>query len=238
MKKLRLLGLGFLGLSVLLTVWFWWQSPNTVDMAAYVPADTLVFMETNSLPALTEAMTQTDAWSLAATPAGLPANFGKLGWLGRLAAWTGLGPADKVALARSQVAVAVLGAKLGAGGDALKLKPQYAVIIETHTSLSRVRPIVEALLTTFANRAYGSSRLEKRDAGGANLSVWSSPDGSKSIAAAFLGTAIFIGPGEDVVRACLDAKNGSRPNLEGKKCFTGARSATKGSQDKSSAGRE
>ena len=215
MKKLRLLGLGCFGLSVLLAGWFWWQSPRPVDMAAYVPADTLVFMETNSLPALTEALTQTDAWRLAAIPAGLPANFGKLGWLGRLAAWTGLGPADKVALARSQVAVAIMGAKLGAGDDALKLKPQYAVIIETHTSLARVRPIAEALLTNFANRAYGSSRFETREAGGANLSIWSSPDGSKSIVAAFLGTAIFIGPGESVVRACLDAKTGARPNLEG-----------------------
>ena len=224
MTNFKLLGLGFLGLSVLLAGWFWWQSPRRVDMAAYVPADTLVFMETNSLPALTEALTQTEAWRLAATPAGLSANFGKLGWLGRLAAWTGLGPADKVALARSQVAVAVMGAKLGAGDDALKLKPHYAVIVETHTSLARVRPVAEALLTNFANRAYGSTRFETREAGGANLSIWSSPDGSKSIVAAFLGTAIFIGPGESVVRACLDAKTGARPNLEGNSGLTEMRS--------------
>ena len=29
--------------------WFWWNRPQPVDMAAYVPADALVYLEANSL---------------------------------------------------------------------------------------------------------------------------------------------------------------------------------------------
>ena len=42
--------------------WIWWNRPTAVDMTAYVPADSLVYLESNSLTEITAAMSDTEAW--------------------------------------------------------------------------------------------------------------------------------------------------------------------------------
>jgi hypothetical protein len=195
-------------LLALAAAWLWWQRPRRVDLAAYAPADTLVYLETNDLPALVEGLTATEAWRLA----GLEAS--RAGWLGRLLAWTGLGPADKVALARSQVAVAVLGAQTGADEGALKLKPSYAVVIETHTGAARVRSVAERRLDAFATRAYGQPRVARQTENDTEFVTWQAPDSARRLVAAFVGSVVVVGPDETAVRACLDARRGARPNLQ------------------------
>ena len=143
MKNLRRILLVLAILLALLAAWLYWQRPRRADMAAYVPADTLIYLEINDLPALAEGLTQTEAWRAAAQPAGLDPHFGKIGWLGRAAIWTGFAPAEQVALGRANVAVAVLGVNTSAADDALKLKPDYAVVIETHASAARQLPLAE-----------------------------------------------------------------------------------------------
>ncbi len=132
------------GLVLLASIWLWWNRYQKVDMAAYVPAETLVYLEANSLSDITSAVTSTDAWKALAVPAGIKTDLGKLGWVSHLASWTGIGPADAVVFSRSQVAVAVLGFDAADAGETLKVKPRYAVVIETHTSSARARGSREA----------------------------------------------------------------------------------------------
>ena len=62
MKILRpLIVLGTLTL-IIITALLWWNRPVKVDMSNYVPADSLVYIEINSLPAITDAVQGTDAW--------------------------------------------------------------------------------------------------------------------------------------------------------------------------------
>lgn len=200
--------------------WLWWQRPRTVEMAGYVPADSVIYLECNNLPALIEGMTTTNAWRTLAGPAGLDVNAGRIGWLGRVATWTGLGPAEKVLFARSQIVVAVLGVQTAATNGALTLKPRYAVVIETHSSTRRARNVAETRLDEFARRAYGTPRREERPENDATWLTWYAPDGARQIVAAFTGSVVIVGPDADAVRACLEVRRGTRPSLEGSTVLT------------------
>ncbi len=208
-----LIGLGVL--LIILAVWLWWNRPQKVDMAGYVPADSLIYLEANDLPGIASEITQTDAWKALAQPAGIKADLGHYGWLSRLAAWTGIGPADAVVLSRAQVAVTVLGFDAAEAGETLRIKPRYALVVETHTGASRVKAVVEKRIGDFARRAYRDAVVERKEIGGAELMTWRAPEGDRRIIAAVLETVAIIGNDEPTVLACLAVRRGERPSLAG-----------------------
>src|ERR1051325_1347165 len=124
-------------------IWLWWNRFQKADMAPYVPADTLVYMEANSLPQITSAIISTDAWKALAVPAGIRTDLGHVGWLSRLSLWTGIGSAETVVFSRAQIAIAVMGFDAAGAGDTLRGQAPYAVVVETHTSAGRARSAVE-----------------------------------------------------------------------------------------------
>ncbi len=193
----------------------WWNYPRKVDMTAYVPADALVYLEANDLPDIATGVINTDAWKALAPAAGIRSNLGNLGWLSRLASWTGIGPADAVVLSRAQIAVAVLGLEAADAGDTLKIKPIYAVVVESHTGEGRLQSAVEKRVGDFARRAYVEPRVETKEVDGAKFITWSSPDGERRIVAAVTGSVAVIGNDESAVQACLAVRRGERPSLEG-----------------------
>jgi hypothetical protein len=215
MKFLRKAIIIFLALVLILALWIWWNRPRKVNMATYVPADSLIYLETNDLPDIAGGIVSTDAWQALAPSAGIRANLGNLSWLSRLASWTGIGPADAVVLSRAQVAVTVLGLDAADAGDTLKIKPRYAVVVETHTGESTTRSVVETRVGDFARRAYGEPRIERKEAGGANFITWVAPDGERRIVTAVMGSVAVIGNDESVVQACLAVRRNERPSLDG-----------------------
>src|SRR5919197_1091627 len=140
-------------LALCVFAWLWWTRPVKVDMATYVPADSIVYLEANSLPEIFGAVTSTDDWRELAAAAGVEAGPGAGGWLARLVSFTGVGPSDSVVLSRAQVAVAVLGFDAAEEPDAaLKYTPRAALVAETHTSEWRAKAAVEKLVGDFARR--------------------------------------------------------------------------------------
>lgn len=208
-----LIALGIL--VIILAVWVWWNRPRKVDMANYVPADTLIYLEANDLPLIASEITNTDAWKALAQPAGVKTNLGSYGWLSRLAAWTGIGPADAVVLSRSQIAVAVLGFDFPEEGETLKISPRYAIVTETHTSASRVQAVLDKRIGDFAQRAYGNPIIERKEVNGIELKSWRAPEGERRIVTAVLETVAVIGRDEQTVLACLAVRRGERPSLAG-----------------------
>ncbi len=201
-------------LLLFLGAWLWWNRPQRVDMAAYVPADSLVYLEANSLPEIAGGIVSTDAWKALAPVAGINSDFGRLRWVSRLAAWTGFGPADVVVLSRAQVAVAVLNFDAAEQAASLKITPRAALVAETHTGEARVRAAVEKLVGDFARRTYGAPRIERRETDEATFIIWTAPaDARRQIVAAIADSVAIIGNDEVVVRACLAAKRGERPTL-------------------------
>lgn len=202
-------------LIVLVAVWLWWNSPSKVDMAAYVPADSLIYIEANDLPQIASGLVSTDAWKALAPQAGIRSDLGYIGSLSKLASWTGIGSAEAVVFSRSQIAVAVLGFDAADSGDTLKIKPRYAVVIETHTGESRTRYVIEKHVGDFARRAYGDPRVESKEADGVRLITWSEVDGERYIVAATSGSVAIVGNDEAAVRACLAVRRNERPSLIG-----------------------
>lgn len=195
--------------------WLWWTRPVKVDMAAYVPADSVVYFEAGSLLEITSAVTSTEDWRELAPVAGAQSNAVGRGWLTDFVSFTGAGPSDAVVLARAQVAVTVLGFDAAEEPDeTLKYTPRAALVAETHTSEWRVKSAVEKLVGDFARRSLGAGEAKRSEADGATVYVWSAPSGGrKKIVAAVSESVAVVGNDESVVRACLDVRRGARPSL-------------------------
>jgi hypothetical protein len=212
-KLLLVLG----ALTLVVVGWMWWNQPARVDMAAYVPGDSLAYVEANSLPEIASAIVSTDAWQEAAPHAGINPNFGRLGWLGRLAAWTGLGPSESVVVGRAQVAVALLGFDAEVESDAsAKISPRVALVAETHTGEGRVLTAVEKLVGEAARRRYGAVNVERKEIDGVPFVSWiAQSDPRRRLVAGVAGSVAVVARDESIVQMCLAAKRGERPTLAG-----------------------
>jgi hypothetical protein len=215
MISLRKLSVLAAALVLIAAVWLWWNRPQKVDMAGYVPADVLVYLEANDLPEIVSGLSETEAWKALAPPAGIRSDVGQIGWLSRIAAWTGIGPAETVALSRAQVAIAVLSLEAADAGETLKIKPRYGVVAETHTSEWRTRSAVEKRVGDFARRAYKNPVVERKKVDDVEFVTWKAPVGERQIVAAVMGSIAVIGTDENSVRTILAVKRGERPSLAG-----------------------
>ena len=210
MKFLRPL-LVFALLAILIgAVWLWWALPSTVDMADYAPADSLVYVEFNNPAAVAQAIQSTDVWK-AATPI-TQSKATSQNWLIRTAARAVIGPLEGVLFARAQVALVVVGMNTSEEADTLKVKPEVALIAETHTSKSRTRPAAVEIVKKLANFAYGASMCSERT-GDADYIECSVAGGERKIVGAIDGTLVVIGNSDNAVQRCLEARHGVRPNI-------------------------
>lgn len=204
-------------LAVLAFAWLWLTRPQRVDMTAYVPADSIVYAEADSLPAIIDAFTSTGAWRESAPAGGVDV---RPGWAGRLSAFlsfTGMGPSDAVVLARAQVAVAVLGLRAAEESDTtLKFTPRAALVAETHSPGWRARAAVEKVVGDFARRTFERQSFERKEVDGVPFYLWVEQDGARrTIVAAVDESVAVVGNDEAAVRACLDVRRGARPSLAG-----------------------
>src|SRR5947209_7975196 len=204
-------------LAAFVFAWLWWTRPVRVDMAAYVPADSIVYVEADSLQNIFDAVTSTDDWKELAPAAGVEIKRGRGDWLNSFMSFTGMGPSDAVVLSRAQVAVSVLGFEAVEEQDgALNYKPRAALVAETHTSEWRVKSAVEKLVGDFARRSFGAGVVERKEVDGVPFFVWTEQGGERrKIVAAVYESVVVVGKDETVVQACLDVRRGARPSLAG-----------------------
>ncbi|MFL6208823.1 MAG: hypothetical protein ACJ74W_08240 [Pyrinomonadaceae bacterium] len=213
-NRLRICLYVIFALLLLCAAWLWWNRPLRADMAAYVPADALLYLEANSLPDVLTGLTSTDAWQALARPAGLKTDFNSLSRLSRAVAWTGIGPAESVVLARAQVAIVVMGLDAAEETEqALHIKPRVALVIETHTSKWRAQATLEKMIGDYARRTYGDARMERKASDNVTFVTWPNPHGGLPIIAAFIDTTVIVGNDETAVQACLAVQRGTRAAL-------------------------
>ncbi len=183
-------------------------------MANYAPADALVYLECNSLLDVVDAIASTDAWKelspLLGTSGSQPPNR----WLTRVVSWTGIGPTRTVILARAQLATVMLDLGAKEQGETLTIKPEAAILIETHTAERRIRPTVEEALRLFAEKSYRQPTLKRTDVAGSEFLVWSAPTNERQIVATIDGTLVIVGNSERAVKMCLEVRRGQRPSLK------------------------
>ena len=210
MKFLRpLLALALL-LILIVAISLWWNTPTRVDMANYAPADSIVYVEFNNLEDVANAIQHSEVWQSAATitqSKPIPQNR-----LMRAAARAGIGPLPAVLFARAQMALVVVGLNTTEETDTLKVRPEVAIIAETHTSKWRTKPAAIEAVKQLANFAYGASMCAERNAD-AEYVECSVAGGERKIVGAVDGTLVVIGNSDNAVRACLDVRRGTRPSI-------------------------
>ena len=213
MRRIVRLFAALLLVVLIATGWLFWNQPKRVDMAAYVPADSLFYLESNSLVDVARALMNTDAWQSLAPYYGLRADRWQDRWLTYIAKTTGIGSAQNVIAARAQVAFVMLDLNQNTSGDTLEFKSHHALVVETHTSQARMKPIIERLLGDLGKRTYGQPSFELIHKDNAQFLTWTSPDGDRKLVVSFEGSVAIIGNDEQSVSACLAAHRGQRPSL-------------------------
>ncbi|MCP9495572.1 MAG: hypothetical protein MSG64_14085 [Pyrinomonadaceae bacterium MAG19_C2-C3] len=219
MKRLRVVLSFILVCVVLAAAWLWWNRRITVDMAEYVSADALIFIEANDLAAIAEAMTATDVWQKTAPAIDSKITAGRIGWAGWFTRLTGIGSAETVVLARSQIAVAALGVEATNPNQDLVIKPRLAIILETHTGARRTHDGAESLAGRLAKNLYGEPRIERTATTAADdiqWTTWTATDAAeRRIVLATIGSLAIIGNERAAVETCLAVRRGERPSLAG-----------------------
>ncbi|HSL56069.1 MAG TPA: hypothetical protein VK868_16825 [Pyrinomonadaceae bacterium] len=210
MKFLRpLLALVLLAI-LLFGVWLWWSYPRTVDMADYAPANSIVYVEFNNLAAVAHAIQNSEVWQAAA-----PITQSKPATQNRFmtaAARAGIGPLPAVLFARAQVALVVVDLSTSEENDTLKVRPEVAIIAETHTSRWRTKPAAVEAVKHLANFVYGASMCSERTADAEYIEC-SIAGGERKIVGAVDGTLVVVGNSDNAVRSCLEVRRGVRPSI-------------------------
>jgi len=210
MKRLRIL----LGLVLLLILtagaWLWFNVPGKVDLADYAPADSLVYVEFNDLSKVARAIQHTEVWQSTA-----PITQSKADSENRLftaAARAGIGPIESVLFARSQIALVVVGLNTSEQDDTLKVRPEIALIAETHTSRWRTKSVMVEGVKRLANFAYGASSCVG-PGDNSDLFQCSIPGSDRKLVGAIHGTTIILANSDNALQSCLDVRSGSRPSI-------------------------
>ena len=194
--------------------WLYWNRVTPSDLASWAPADSLAYVEVNDLSAVAEGVQQTQAWKSLAPLLGAPSQLAPSKSLVRLARWTGMGSADAVVFARSQVAVVFSGAEGTQDGSTLVIKPLLTLIIDTHTSQRRMRAAVENHLEQIARDDFGNPTIARKQTAGVELEEWQSEDGTRKIVATFVDTAVIVANDEASVLRAVEAGTGKRTSLK------------------------
>jgi hypothetical protein len=214
LKRHRYKLLALLVLLAFAAWWVYWNRTPKANMSEYVPADALAFIEASDLVTLANGITGTEAWRNLAQPLGAPADLIPHRWAIGLARWTGIGSTEAVLLARSQSAVVFApGAQATQSGTTLIVKPLAALIIETHTSPQRMRPVIERQVEAFAGRSFGETTLTRKQVNSVDITEWKSPDNSRRLIVAVVHTVAIVGNDESVVLSCIEVRLGRRPSL-------------------------
>ena len=203
--------------------WVIWNRPRAVDMASYVPAESVAYIEASDLVQVAEGLSRTQAWRALAGPLGAPQELVSHPWLVSFARWTGLGTAESVLLARSQFAVCFSQPQASESGSTLTIKPLAALVIETHTAQSRMRPTIEKYVGQLARDSYGSNVvIIRKQVNGADLQEWSTPDSSRRLVLSVIDTVAIVGNDESIVMSCLDVHAQKHKSLADDNQFQGA----------------
>ena len=188
----------------------WFNRPEKVDLASYAPADSLLYVELNSPSEITRAIQDSEVWKAAAPIT--HSNTSSESKLVMTAAQAGIGPIEAVLFERAQIALVVVGLNTSEENDTLRVRPEVALIAETHTSEYRTKPAVEAAVKRLASFAYGASNCSERTAD-ADYIECSVAGGERKILAAIEDTLVVVGNTENAVRSCLEARRGTRPSM-------------------------
>ncbi|MGQ0763610.1 MAG: hypothetical protein ACT4OT_16565 [Acidobacteriota bacterium] len=193
--------------------WLFWNRAPRAEMSAYVPAESLAFIEVNDVMGVANGITGTEAWRVLGPPLGAPSHLIPYSWSIKLARWTGIGSAEAVLLSRSQFGLFFTQAQATESANTLTIKPLAALVIETHTTQGRMKTVLEKHVGQFAQRSFGGASIARKQIDGVELVEWKSPDNTRQLLLAIVDTVAIVGNDESVVLRCIEIRRGRQPSL-------------------------
>lgn len=165
------------------------------DLRSLIPADSLVYLETNDLGKALRAVTENEAFKAAAKT-----------------------QPDFSALTGMKLAVAVTGfetkeEQVTDENSVLNFKPRFVAVVETNAWNYQALSFIEDKLGEFINETYGGEvTLETSDKNGGKYFVWNAQDGRKAFALV-RGSLIFFGNDESAIDKCLAVIRGEAESI-------------------------
>ncbi len=165
------------------------------DLRKLVPAETLVYLETQSLGKTFASLTDGKAFQELAKS-----------------------KPDFSALENIQIAVAVTDfetseKQITDEQSILNFKPHFVAVADTHTWEWQTRGFVEEKLSTFVKENYGETvDVQISDKNGGKFYTWTATD-KRQIFAFVKASQIFFGNDETAIEKCLAVKRGEAENL-------------------------
>lgn len=198
--------------------YFIFRKPHPVPMDKYAPANALAYIEINSLTDVLDGLTDTKAWNEIAPVLGLSSQLKQLGSGIGLMSSTGLGPDEVVIAGRAQYAIVVTDIDAGTGsseeGVYLNVKPRFALVAETHTSMEKAAKIASERASIIARRIFGdATKEESSNYAGTRIMTFRGEQAQRQLVAASSGSVVLIANHEAAIKACLDAIAGRSATL-------------------------
>ncbi|MEQ1646499.1 MAG: hypothetical protein ABL959_23800, partial [Pyrinomonadaceae bacterium] len=165
------------------------------DLRTLVPAETLVYLETNDLAAALQPIVDSKPFSSVVTK-----------------------KPDFSALKSVQVAVAVTGFETSevavTDEQAVgKIQPRFVAVADTHAWNYQAVAFAEKKLGTFVTEVYDAEpKLEKSDKHGGKYFTWTSQDGRKAFALV-IDSLIYFGNDESAIDKALSVRNGQADSI-------------------------
>ncbi len=205
-----LISIVILALGFSTAAYFLFRQPPRVPLEQYVPASALAYIEINSITEVLDGLTGTKAWRELAPALGLSGQLKQLGSGIDLMSRTGLGPDEVVLAGRAQYAIVVTGLEAKASSTeesaSLNIKPQFAILAETHTSADRASKLINERASIMAKRIFGdATKDETSEYEGTRLLIYRGEQEGRQLVATALGSVILIANHEAAAKACLDA---------------------------------
>jgi hypothetical protein len=164
-------------------------------MRTLVPAETLVYLETNDLAAALQPIVDSKAFTDVAKS-----------------------KPDFSALKGVQLAVAVTGfetseEKLTDEQSVGRVQPRFVAVANTHAWDFQAAGFAEQKLGSFVANIYGSEpTLQKSDKNGGKYFTWTAKDGRKAFALV-IGSLIYFGNDESAIEKCLAVRRGESDSI-------------------------
>jgi len=170
-------------------------STKPTEMRALVPAESLVYLETNDLAAAIGPIIDSKPFTEAAKK-----------------------KPDLSVLKGVQMAVAVLGfaateEKLTDEQSVGSVKPRFVAVVDTHAWNYQANAFAEQKLGAFVADIYGGEpKLEKSDKGGGKYYAWSAEDGKKAFALV-IDSIVYFANDETAIDKCLAVRRGESDSI-------------------------
>ena len=167
------------------------------DLRTVIPADALVYLETNDLGKAVAAITQNKSFQqLAKTQP----DISTLNGIKLAVAVTGFQTSEEAVTEKNSV---------------LNFQPRFVAVAETNAWNYQALSFTENKLGEFINETYGGEvTLETSDKHGGKYFVWTAQDGRKAYALV-LGRLIFFGNDESAIGNCVNVMNGGSESIAG-----------------------